>query len=143
MIDEKFLLRIIGNSASSSNVEDPTTGIKVSHPCPRINQSFDARMDPAFLEGSSRLRPTEVVVGKRQRAEEDVEGLEEVMKKKRKDNGKVVEDIFEEIDSKQVALYKELASLVEEEDIEKLKCIIKSLRSVLDEAEEKLKNKLL
>ena len=143
MIDEKFLLRIIGNSASSSNVEDPTTGIEVSHPRPRINQSFDARMDPAFLEGSSRSGPTEVVVGKRRRAEEDVEGLEEVMKKKRKDNGKVVEDIFEEIDSKQVALYKELASLVEEEDIEKLKSIIKSLRSVLDEAEEKLKNKLL
>ena len=143
MIDEKFLLRIIGNSTSNSNVEDPTTRIEVSqlHPC--INQSFDARMNPAFLEGSSRSRSTEVVVGKRRRAEEDVEGLEEVMKKKRKDNGKVVEDIFEEIDSKQVALYKELASLVEEEDIEKFKSIIKSLRSVLDEAEEKLKNKLL
>ena len=142
MIDEEFLLRVIGNSASNSNVEDPTTRLEASHPCPRVSQSFDARMDPAFLEGSSRSRPSEVVVGKRRRAEEDVEGLEVVMKKK-KDNGKVVEDIFEEIDSKQVALYKELASLVEEEDIIKLKSIIKSLRSVLDEAEEKLKNNLL
>ena len=80
--------------------------------------------------------------GKRQWAKEDVKGLEEVAKRTKKDYGKVVKDVFEKIDMKQVKFYKKLATLVEVEEIQNLKEIIKNLRLVLDEAEEELKNKL-